>query len=133
MRAAEHGHVHVLAWCRANRCPSDMRHLTITTAARRGHLLAVQWCRINGFPWDGWVCAAAAEGGHLELLQWCRANRCPWDQRTCVAAAENGRLEVGFFLFILFSSVARLLEFIVSRVHVACVFRQASSTVVPLA
>jgi hypothetical protein len=50
--------------------------MACAAAAQHGHLEVLQWVRANGCDWDIGMCAAAAEGGHLEVLQWACANGC---------------------------------------------------------
>jgi hypothetical protein len=42
-------------------------------AAEHGHMHLLQWARANDCPWNAMTCEIAARGGHLELLQWARA------------------------------------------------------------
>ena len=58
-------------------------------AAEGGHLEVLKWARANKCPWDEWTCKLAAAGGHLEVLKWARENDCPWDWRTCACAAST--------------------------------------------
>jgi hypothetical protein len=60
----------------------------------RGHLEMLQWLRANRCPWDEETCALAAEGGQPAVLRWAHANGCPWDHRTCANAAEGGHFEL---------------------------------------
>jgi hypothetical protein len=91
-RAAQGGHLAVLQWARAHRCP--WTEGTCHAAARGGHMEVLRWAREHHCPWNKWTCAEAAAGGHMEVLQWARRNSCPWGVDTCQAAAWGGHLEV---------------------------------------
>ena len=121
-RIAEHGHLEMLMWARANGCDWDL--LTCVNAGKNGHLEVLKWARANGCERDEWTCARAAMnghlevlkwacangslqascisvvcenaayGGHLQVLQWARANGCPWNKWTCVGAAHGGHLKL---------------------------------------
>ena len=85
--AARGGHLEVLQWARANRCPWDWA--TCAFAAEGGHLEVLQWARANGCKWDAQTCSRAARGGHLEMLQWARANGCEWDRDHVLSSLEE--------------------------------------------
>ena len=78
-RAATKGHLHVLRWLLANRCPYDGARVCANAAAT-GSLQVLKWARQAGFNWSEQACMQAAEWGHLEVLQWLRASGCPWDE-----------------------------------------------------
>lgn len=91
--AAEHGHLELFKWARANDAPWNKRSTTL--AAMNGHLEILQWAREHGCPWDEAVCREASLAGHMHVLQWAKENSAPWDgSRVCVNAALGGHLDI---------------------------------------
>ena len=75
------GHLNILQWVRANKCPWDKE--TCSNAALGGNLNILQWARANGCPWDKMMCSYTAEGGHLNILYQASGNGCPLDKYMC--------------------------------------------------
>jgi hypothetical protein len=96
--AAEHGHLEMLQWMRAQDPPIPWSELTCEGAARGGHLHILQWLRAQTppCPWDARACSYSARRGHLEVvLQWLRAQNPPCPRRGALeAAVERGHLEI---------------------------------------
>ena len=93
--AAGHGHMEVLKYLHAKRCPWN--GMVCWQAAEEGHLEVLKWARANGAPWNQSTTRAAACGGHFNVLKWLRngfrANPCPWDSH--VGLELVNRNEVG--------------------------------------
>ncbi len=83
-KAARQGHLQVLQWLRAQRCPWNAD--TCRSAAENGDFEVLQWLREQECPWNTVGCSWAAMNGHLEVLQCLRAHGCPWDEDTCSSA-----------------------------------------------
>ena len=77
--AAQHGHLHVLEWARANDCPMDT-NLT-AEAASNGHLHVLEWALENGCPMDNdtrvWSSKYAREYPDSNILDWVKRNNIP--------------------------------------------------------
>ena len=59
-------------------------------AAEHGHLEVLKWLRANGAPWYKSTCDLATEAGHLEVLKFAHENGCPWSEYTCYLAVHGG-------------------------------------------
>jgi len=91
--AAKNGHLEVIRWLLANKCPWDVTTVG-NGAAKHGHLKVLQFAIEKGFHPDESTCAAVASKGNLRMLKWLRKQNCPWNRETCDQAANKGHLFV---------------------------------------
>lgn len=70
-RAADNGHIHVLAWLHS--IGADFSNV-MCAAARAGRIEVLEWTQKETClrPHDWIYTEAAAEGGHLDALKWLR-------------------------------------------------------------